>query len=89
MDNNQLLGVLDLYERRLIELSVEAIDYPHHSKVRSRKATLGHVLGMLPKMREFVAEGRRDKLMRWLGFAQGVLWSAGVYSLEDLKNHNR
>lgn len=30
-----------------------------------------------------------EKLMRWHGFLQGVLWCCGVYSLDALKAHNR
>lgn len=29
------------------------------------------------------------KLNRWLGFMQGVLWANGIYSLDDLRTHNR
>jgi hypothetical protein len=29
------------------------------------------------------------KLMRWLGFAQGVLWLAGYKTLTELKAHNK
>ena len=47
-----------------------------------------HLRTMIPKMRVFLAEGRREKLMRWLGFIQGALWQRGV-PLEELKNHNR
>ena len=31
---------------------------------------------------------QRDKVMRWLGFVQGVLWSLGVYTVADLRQHN-
>jgi len=48
-----------------------------------------HMLTMIPKMREFLKEGRREKTFRWLGFIQGVLWAKGVFNLEELKNHNR
>jgi hypothetical protein len=29
-----------------------------------------------------------DKTMRWLGFCQGFMVCAGVFSLEDVKNHS-
>jgi hypothetical protein len=29
------------------------------------------------------------KLMRWLGFIQGVLWERKAYTLSKLKGHNR
>jgi hypothetical protein len=30
-----------------------------------------------------------EKLNRWLGFIQGVLWSHGIYSVDELREHNR
>ena len=50
---------------------------------------LEHVKRMLPRMRGFLKEGRVEKSMRWLGFIQGVFWMQSVYSLEELKSHNR
>jgi hypothetical protein len=44
---------------------------------------------MLDKMLEFIRENRMEKVFRWLGFVQGVLWAHGIYSLENLQNHNR
>lgn len=29
------------------------------------------------------------KAMRWLGFIQGVLWAEHVFTVHDLKEHNR
>lgn len=29
-----------------------------------------------------------DKVNRWLGFIQGVLWSRGKYSIDDMRHHN-
>ncbi len=48
-----------------------------------------HLLTMIPKMRVFVTEGKIDKVFRWLGFLQGVLWSTHFYTLDELKEHNR
>lgn len=39
-----------------------------------------HVMWMLGNMPE--EEGKFD---RWLGFAQGVMWVAGMYGLNDLR----
>jgi hypothetical protein len=33
-------------------------------------------------------EERMDKVFRWLGFMQGVLWTLDVYTLDELKAHN-
>lgn len=29
-----------------------------------------------------------EKVFKWLGFIQGVLWIMGVYTVEELKDHN-
>ena len=50
---------------------------------------LRHVKGMIPKTAAFFMNGRREKGFRWLGFIQGVLWSEGVYTIDEMKNHNR
>lgn len=52
-----------------------------------------HLDAMAAQMRDFSyydANGKaRDKLNRWLGFMQGVLHERGVYTLEELKSHNK
>lgn len=35
------------------------------------------------------ARSKREKAHRWLGFIQGVLWMAGRFTLDDLKEHSR
>jgi len=44
-------------------------------------------LAEMPK--RFPEDGSEDKAMRWLGYMQGVLASNGVFTLEELKIHNR
>jgi hypothetical protein len=31
----------------------------------------------------------REKVMRWLGFIQGVLWTQSIYPIDKLKGDNR
>ena len=50
---------------------------------------LAHCHGMLDEMDFFIQQNRMEKVFRWLGFIQGCLWSMSVYTLDDLKNHNR
>lgn len=76
MTNRKILDVINRYE---IELS----------KIKNPVTSEAHIVGMLPKMRKFLEEGRRDKVFRWLGFIQGVLFSYAWYTIEDMKNHNR
>ncbi len=45
-----------------------------------------HLVGMVPKMEEMEDV---EKLMRWFGFMQGVLWVSEEFTLEQLKGHNK
>jgi len=54
--------------------------------INSPWSELAHLRFMCVEAQKFVDI---EKAMRWLGFLQGVLWSRGFYSLNDLKNHSR
>ena len=47
-----------------------------------------HVAYMCSEILKMCDEGRTEKVMRWLGFMQGVLWGIGVYPLSALKEQN-
>jgi len=49
--------------------------------------TFDHLVWMIDEMLTFGPE-RWDKTMRWLGFIQGALWVAGIYSVEEMKEDN-
>ena len=54
-----------------------------------RFETLNHALWMCNKTREFMRQGRIAKTYRWIGMIQGILFMNGIYSLAQLKDHNR
>lgn len=76
MTNEKCLEVLLLYEEYL-------------NNIGFTDGTTTHLKEMLPKMKVFLGEGRRDKFFRWLGFVQGSLWTLGEFTLEELCNHNK
>ena len=50
-----------------------------------------HLHKMIPQMEELSQNNdypTREKLMRWIGFMQGVLWEHGHYSIDDLRKMN-
>lgn len=95
MRDEDVIRVIDRYEAYLSRESVvPATPFPTNESLDVSAMPLydadRHLLYMFREMRRFAAEGgQTEKLMRWLGFAQGVLWGAGEYSLDELKNHNR
>ncbi len=50
---------------------------------------LHHINWMCVEAMVFVADGRREKAMRWLGFIQGVMFSEGIFTINELANHSR
>ncbi len=48
-----------------------------------------HAKWMLDSIEEFVAEDELDKANRWLGFIQGVFYSFGTYTINQMRDHNR
>lgn len=89
MTPEKVIEVIETYHQLFVERNIGKIDYPHDDLLDGEAHGLEHCHGMLDKMVEFAREGRMEKMFRWLGFVQGVLWTTRVYSLTDLKNHNR
>lgn len=49
-------------------------------------AFLRHLKSMPAKMDDMEDT---EKMMRWLGFMQGVLWAEGWFLLDELQHHNK
>ena len=85
---NKIIQVIESYfYGPLTDDDNQEIDYdlkgPTPAQMRS------HLNSMIPKMKAFLDGGQMDKCFRWLGFMQGVLWALGIYSLNELREHNR
>jgi len=89
MTPEKVREVIAAYRAAFEERGIDRFDYPHDEVLYPTSYGLRHCHGMLDKMDVFITENRMDKVYRWLGFIQGVLWSQGFYTLEDLMNHNR
>lgn len=85
MTDTKILEALAVYRKamknfdpeRLTDLSTD----PTHT------GRWSHVRWMCDEAAVFVAQGRREKAMRWLGFIQGALWQTGAFTIEQLKGH--
>lgn len=87
MDGKKVLEAISIY--RKFFAGTPKTNFPHNRFVHTNYQALTHCHGMLDDMERFVAEGKMEKVFRWLGFIQGCLWSLGYYDLEELKSHNR
>ncbi len=89
MDGSKIMEVLDIYEAYFVKEKIPKQKFPPERFPRLESDILRHLHAMIDEIRGFVREGRLGKAFRWLGFMQGALYCQGVYTLEELKNHNR
>ncbi len=101
MTDKKINQVLDIYEKRVlsfdpqsIALCIPGIEDPGQRRAATEgvaimAARFAHLHEMIGKIRKFLTESRREKAFRWLGFMQGVFYALGVYTIDELANHNR
>ena len=83
MDLNKPIAIYDELLKDVVPVRYDI----GHCGIATKADTFRHLKWMLTEMKTF-QETERTKSMRWLGFIQGVLWQMGIYSIEDVKNHN-
>jgi len=95
MTDQKILQVLNFYQaylERINEVNLGRINQAKkadYDRPPNKIEAFNHLLAMIPEMREFLKQGRREKVFRWLGFIQGVLWLGGLFTLDELKNHSK
>jgi hypothetical protein len=83
MDQTQLIKVLENYEEVLTKRGLVGLHRLNGGD------TIDHVVWMVTEAKGYAKEGRVEKANRWLGFIQGVLWSKGIFKIDEMKEHNR
>lgn len=88
--------MLDFYCKVLDGMGYEPVAYPDvDEKIGASKLgtpkydSLRHAHWMVHQTRDFLRGGRLAKAYRWIGMIQGILLMNGVFSIMELKGHNR
>jgi len=70
--------------------AVEPRRWPTSSAAPDQKGQRQHIAWMLQELEKDTAgEWSDEKLCRWLGFIQGVLWGGlRLYSVDDMREQN-
>jgi hypothetical protein len=95
MTKEKIREVLDIYRKRFSKHKGLKCEYDHNDTIfvglqpYSTNQVINHTFSMIDKIEEFIEEDRIEKAFRWLGFIQGCMWATGLYTIEELKNHNR
>ncbi len=89
MDQAALICRIEALEKFLRDETVycdaPAKHFDHNDSWPDESQVVSHVLYVLAETRKLVASGNLSKAFRWLGFAQGALWVAGLYSIHELQ----
>lgn len=91
MTKEKIEEVIEFYEEYL--LGYRANRYAVDKKIlnfdEDKVIVLEHCRYMIDKIKIFLQQDRIEKAFRWTGFVQGCLWAAGVFSVNQIKDHNR
>ena len=75
MKEEKIINACKKYEKDLKELYTDP--------------DLHHMEWMTTQVPQFIKDGRKEKANRWLGFIQGALWAKRIYTIDEMKEHNR
>ena len=82
MFNEQIKEIAQRYDNKLFPLAGVINEAKGGSKFQ-------HIRWMCQQIPIMVDAGQIEKANRWLGFIQGTLWTTNMYSIEEMRNHNR
>jgi hypothetical protein len=93
MRADQIIQVCLWYEEALRRTRVKPEEVDKDLTPPGMEKAAKHIMWMLPKIREMVEtsagnESRVRKAERWLCFAQGIMWQAGYFSINEMREHN-
>jgi hypothetical protein len=91
-----LLMLVSAYEKTLDRLGYSQVAYPDTSERVGRNVLSGakfdclnHAYWMCGQIRRFVGSSRMPKALRWLGTLQGLMLACGVFSIDEIRAHDR
>ena len=85
MDVSRVVFVAEMYEQMLKRYGHEPKNCS--SDIGGPLEATAHVLWMCGQLKRIALEDM-DKACRWLGFIQGVLWTRGFYTIDEMREHN-
>ncbi len=87
MTPEQIETTLNSYALALTGFGIEGENL--EEKPLGNLEALKHIVWMCQETKNLVRGGETERAFRWLGFIQGVLWARGLYTINEMKEHNR
>jgi len=91
MTPEQIRTAIAQYRQILLAQDIEPECYPSDDlmSMTDKSKVLPHCLWMIGEIPAMLAQGDTNKAEHWLCFIQGCLWMNGMYSITNLRDHNR
>lgn len=80
MTKKDILRVTQIYRKRL------SLEFLESCSIHG--TNLSHCNNILDNI-DIFADKDIEKAFRWIGFVQGVLWAHKIYSIDELREHNK
>ena len=89
MTGPKIREVLVLYARKLTSMGIA----PRRADARKEyicmvAAELQHAFWMVHEADGFVERDELEEAQRQLGFIQGILWTTGICTIDEMREHN-
>lgn len=91
MTKDKIKEAVEFYEKCLLGYRTNryTADKKILNFIENKNSILEHCQYMISEIKTFLKQNRIEKSFRWLGFIQGCLWTAGIFSIDQIKDHNR
>jgi len=89
MKPDQIISLTEKYEEAFRRVGTRPKEIDRSITPPGMQKACEHAMWMLPKIREILQEGKHAKAERWFCFVQSVMWQAGFFSINDMRDHNR
>ena len=89
MTRPQVVALLRVYQEHLSGWEAARCP-PEFDGVAGMGRMVKHAKWMIEEMLTKLEADQMDegKAFRWLGFVQGALWAAGIFTIDDMRTHN-
>lgn len=89
MTKDQVIEAISIYESKLVTLGFEEKRFTTNGVLPTSRQVGSHALWMCRQVQAAIADEKLEKAMRWLGWVQASVWLLGLFSIDNLKDHNR
>ncbi|RJO60011.1 hypothetical protein C4544_06605 [candidate division WS5 bacterium] len=83
----QITELIDSYISNLEKRGAK--EFSGYTEIRTEEERMGYLLWFCKETKKFAEKGDLEKAGRWLGFIQGTLWALNIYSIDEMRDHNR